>query len=108
MRFSISLALAVLAVVGLPACNSVDRNRSSAAAPTNASTAAQKTSDIRRMTTAELKELVDKGQAFIVDVRTEGSYKSGHIKGAILIPHKAVVSRMKELPRDKTIVTYCS
>ena len=109
MRFFISLAIAVFAVVGLLACNSVERNRSSAAAPpANATTTEQKASDIRRMTTAELKDLIDKGQAFVVDVRTEASYKAGHIKGAILIPHKTVASRIKELPRDKTIVTYCS
>jgi 3-mercaptopyruvate sulfurtransferase SseA len=113
MRFFISLAIVVFAVVGLLACNSVERNRSSAAAPpasaaTGTNTTEQKASDIRRMTTAELKDLIDKGQAFVVDVRTEASYKAGHIKGAVLIPHKTVASRMKELPRDKTIVTYCS
>ena len=110
MRFGISLAISA-AVVGLLACNSVDRNRSSAAAPTNAATnthTEQKASEVRRMTTAELKELVDKGQAFVVDVRTEASYKAGHITGAVLIPHRDVGKRLKEFPRDKTIVTYCS
>ena len=111
MRFVISLAIAVFAVVGLLACNSVDRNRSSAAAPANAATSPhtdQKANDVRRVTDAELKELIDKGQAFIVDVRTEASYKAGHIKGAVLIPHRDVGKRLKEFPRDRTIVTYCS
>lgn len=110
-RFVISLAIAVCAAVGLLACNSVDRNRSSAAAPANAATATntdQKASEVRRMTTAELKELVDKGQAFVVDVRSEASYKAGHITGAVLIPYRDVGKRLKEFPRDRTIVTYCS
>lgn len=110
MRFVISLAIAVFAVVGLLACNSVDRNRSSAA-PANATTsthAEQKASDVRRVTDAELKQLIDKGEAFVVDVRTEASYKAGHIKGAVLIPHRDVGKRLKEFPRDRTIVTYCS
>lgn len=108
MRF-ISIAVTAFAVLGLLACNSVERQLSSAApANINASGSPSQKDGARRITTNELKDLMDKGQAFVVDVRTEASYKAGRIKGAILIPHKVVASRIKELPRDKTIVTYCS
>ena len=107
MRLVMSIATVLFTVLGLLSCNSVDRSRP-VAASVNSTTTEQKASDIRRVTTAELKDLIDKGQAFVVDVRTDVSYKAGHIKGAILIPHKSVASRIKELPRDKTIVTYCS
>ena len=108
-RFLISIAVTTFAVLGLLACNSVERQLSSAApANTNASGSPAQKDGARRITTNELKDLMDKGQAFVVDVRTEASYKAGRIKGAVLIPHKEVAARVKELPRDKTIVTYCS
>jgi rhodanese-related sulfurtransferase len=63
---------------------------------------------VRRVTTVELKDLLAKGQAVVVDVRNEASYKIGHIKGAKLIPTNEFLGRLDELPRDKMIVTYCS
>ena len=63
---------------------------------------------VRRVTTVELQDLINKGQAFVVDVRNQASYDAGHIKGARLIPNTEILSHAKELPRDKTIVTYCS
>lgn len=109
-RFVISVAVTAFAFLGLLACNSVERH-SSSAAPVNAGTSgsnSQHADGARRITTAELKDLIDKGQAYVVDVRTEASYKAGRIKGAVFIPYKEVGNRIKELPRDKTIVTYCS
>ena len=109
-RFVISIAVTAFAFLGLLACNSVERH-SSSAAPANASASGstpQQGDGARRVTTAELKDLMDKGQAFVVDVRTDAAYKAGRIKGAVLIPYKEVGSRVRDLPRDKTIVTYCS
>lgn len=61
-----------------------------------------------RITVADLREALDKGTAYVVDVRTDDQYKSGHIKGAVHIPEMNIAARASELPRDKTIVTYCS
>lgn len=108
MRFLNLFAIAAFTSLGLLACNSLERGSSSAATANTNTSAEQKREDVRRITTAELKDLIDKGQAFVVDVRTDASYEAGHIKGAILIPHKVVANRAKELPRDRTIVTYCS
>ena len=47
-------------------------------------------------------------EAIIVDVRGDVPYKQNHIKGSISIPLEQVAARVKELPRDKMIVTYCS
>lgn len=63
---------------------------------------------MRRITTVELQDLISKGQAYVVDVRNEESYKLGHIRSAKLIPNTQIAERSRELPRDKTIVTYCS
>jgi predicted sulfurtransferase len=62
----------------------------------------------RRITPAELQELIKQDQAIIVDVRSEEAYKAGHIKGARLIPAPDIAKRVDELPRDKLIATYCA
>lgn len=51
--------------------------------------------------------LEEKNSLLVVDVRDPDSYKKSHVKGAINIPYKAFPKRMSELPKDKTIVTYC-
>ena len=63
---------------------------------------------VRRITPAELKEAQSKGAVVLIDVRSEPVYKTGHIKGALSIPLDEFTARLKELPRDKMIVTYCS
>jgi rhodanese-related sulfurtransferase len=63
---------------------------------------------VRRITPQDALAAVEKGQAIIVDVRGEDSYKHGHVKGSRLIPVNDVGSRIGELPRDKMIITYCS
>jgi hypothetical protein len=112
MRLLISFALASLALFALIACHSADssnRVASSSPAKPQASPAAAAHSDgARRITTVELQNLLSQGQAYVVDVRNEAAYNLGHVRGAKLIPNTEIVARMKELPRDKTIVTYCS
>ena len=63
---------------------------------------------VRRVTPAEARAAVEKGQAVIVDVRGEDSFKAGHVKGALWIPVGDIVARSGELPRGKMIITYCS
>lgn len=67
---------------------------------------AEQGDDVARVTIAEAHDLMEKGKAIIVDVRGEDSFRIGHIKGALWMPD--VAQRVKELPRDKVIVTYCS
>ena len=62
----------------------------------------------RRITLPEAQELVKKGQAVVIDVRNQAAYDLGHIQGARLIPAGEILNHVDELPRDKTIVTYCS
>jgi len=62
----------------------------------------------RRITITEAQDLIKKGQAFVVDVRNQESYDAGHIPGAKLIPAGEILNHLDELPKDKTIVTYCS
>jgi predicted sulfurtransferase len=108
MRFIFSvLAVAIFALGVLTACNSAEwRNlKTSQAAPATAPTPAD---GARRVTVAELKDLLERNEAVVIDVRNEASYDAGHIRGAKLIPESDLVKRLDEIPRNKTIITYCS
>lgn len=51
--------------------------------------------------------LVSNG-AIIVDVRTTGEFKSGHIKGSLNIPLDVIKSKVNELKKkNKPIITCC-
>ena len=98
------------ALVVLAACNATDTTvNTNTNTPSN--TAPPQTThadDARRITTAELETLMKEGKAFVVDVRNQDSFDMGHIPGSRLIPASLVGNHVNELPRDKTIVTYCS
>lgn len=64
--------------------------------------------DVRRLTPQETKAALERGEAVIVDVRTQASFTSLHITGAHHIPLAEIAARANELPRDKLVVTYCS
>jgi len=96
----------LLATVFLIACNGSNTQVATQTPPKPASTPYP--DGARRVTIEELEALIKEGKAFIVDVRTQESYDAGHIPGSKLIPTAEIVDRIKELPRDKTIVTYCS
>ena len=106
MRFLSVMAIAVLGLAILAGCNSNEQSPNSRTL--GASSAPTPADGVRRMNVQELQELVKKGQAFIVDVRNEDAYNTGHIRGAKLIPLADVEKRAGELPKDKTIVTYCT
>jgi len=52
-------------------------------------------------------ELVKQG-AIIVDVRTTGEYKRGHIKGSVNIPLDSLKNNLSKLKKDKCIITCCA
>lgn len=54
----------------------------------------------------EIAGLLDKG-AFLLDVRTIFEAKKGIAPGAKSIPLLRLKRHLNELPRDRTIVTYC-
>ncbi|MBV9495208.1 MAG: hypothetical protein JOZ54_13250 [Acidobacteria bacterium] len=62
----------------------------------------------RRIGRNEAIKLVKSGKAIFIDVRSKEAYDEEHIKGAISIPLDEVVQRIKELPRNKLLVTYCA
>jgi hypothetical protein len=67
-----------------------------------------KTDDIERITVDELiLMLAKKKPVTIIDVRNLDSYQE-KIVGALQIPHDDVKNRLKEVPRNREIVTYCA
>jgi rhodanese-related sulfurtransferase len=54
----------------------------------------------------ETRKLVSDG-ALALDVREDNEFDVGHIPGAEHIPLGSLTERAGELPRDRTIVTYC-
>lgn len=64
---------------------------------------------LARISTAELKRLIDRGEApVVVDVRTRASYQTRHIPGALRITFDEIDNRLASLPREGEIVVYCT
>lgn len=62
------------------------------------------------ITAATLAERLDGGRTpVILDVRTEWEYQSGHVPGALHIPHTDLARRLSEIPAggQEEIVVYC-
>lgn len=55
----------------------------------------------------EAKDMLDKGDVFLLDVRTESEFNSGHLEGAVNIEVSQLGSRLDEVPADKVILVYC-
>jgi len=62
----------------------------------------------RRISREEAIKMVKAKKAVFVDVRGKDSYDQNHIKGAISIPLGDVLTRVKEIPRKRFIITYCA
>jgi rhodanese-related sulfurtransferase len=54
--------------------------------------------------------MIDSGREDIVlvDVRTPLEFGTGYIAGAMLIPYTEIERRANEIPRDKTVIVYCT
>ena len=55
------------------------------------------------------EELEDRLRAggFLLDVRTAGEFRRGHINGATNIPIDEIRDRLDEIPQDRTLLIYC-
>src|SRR6266511_4470775 len=111
MRLILSfLAIGVFGLGVLTACNSAEWKSASTSpvAPAPPTTAPPPADGVSRVTTAELKDLLDRNGVLVVHGRNEAYYNAGHIRGSKLIPEAEVTNHLSDLPKDKLIVTYCS
>ena len=49
-----------------------------------------------------------RGDLFLLDVRTPGEYRQTRLQGAHLIPIDQFVKRLEEVPRDRPVLVYCA
>jgi len=56
---------------------------------------------------ATVEQLRRRDDVFILDVREDYEYDSGHIPGATLVPLGQIPNRLEEVPRDKTVIAVC-
>jgi len=109
MRLTFYFGLIVVAALVFAACNAVDQTVNSNAKPSTVPGSGTIYADgARRVTIDELTAMMKNGEAVVIDVRNQASFDMGHIPGAKLIPVGEILNHLNELPRDKTIVTYCS
>jgi rhodanese-related sulfurtransferase len=64
------------------------------------------------VTVTQGKEMIDRGEVFILDVRAPDEYASGHIKNSTLlavqdIPAQELDIKLKEISKDRKILVYC-
>ena len=64
--------------------------------------------DIPRVSIQEAYQAMKNGEAVIVDTRSEASYISQHVSGAINLPVDQTKSRLGELDPDIWYLTYCT
>ena len=53
-----------------------------------------------RVTVQQLKDLLAKNEAVVIDVRNQASYDMGHIKGSRLIPEAEVVKPYRRVAEE--------
>jgi len=62
----------------------------------------------RRINRDEAIKLVKAKKAVFIDVRSKDSWNTEHIAGAISIPLSELNTRLRELPPNKLLITYCA
>jgi rhodanese-related sulfurtransferase len=64
----------------------------------------------REVTSEDAAQLIKNVKPVILDVRTSGEYKKGHLKDSVHIPVQKLKSRLKELApyKDERILIYCA
>lgn len=70
---------------------------------------AQQPSGFKTINAGEFKELLAKDSGVVLDVRTPGEYKSGHVAQAVLIDitQADFEDKIKALDKEKTYYVYC-
>lgn len=63
----------------------------------------------KNITSVQARELVTKNKnVVLVDVRTPEEFRQARLHGAILIPLAELERRVKEIPRNRPLLVYCS
>lgn len=74
--------------------------------------------EVENISVEEAKRMVERGDVFVLDVRTPSEFNSSHIEGATLIPvanasgsnlspESLLEARINEVPKNKKVLVYC-
>ncbi len=64
-------------------------------------------SDFEQINIERAKEIIDKGDMTIVDIRDPESFKTGHIEHAISVNDENVESFIENADKNKPLICYC-
>jgi len=64
-------------------------------------------SRLETITREELFKRLRRRDVVVLDVRPELEFAAGHVAGAVSVPVKELTRRLREVPKDRTIVAYC-
>ena len=62
---------------------------------------------LKKIGTGELYDAIEAGRVSVVDVRTTGEFRSGHIAGSLSIPMDEIESRLADVPAGRPVVMVC-
>jgi rhodanese-related sulfurtransferase len=63
----------------------------------------------KNITARDAKALLDGNKhIYLLDVRTPQEYSQGRLTGSVLIPIGEFERRIREVPKNKTIIVYCA
>lgn len=62
---------------------------------------------VRHLSPERVSSMARSGQALIIDVREGSEYRLGHIPRAKHISLSQLTQRLKEVPKEKTVVVVC-
>ena len=60
----------------------------------------------KRKQSSNLQNIIKEG-AFLVDVRTAGEFKEGHVKGSFNIPLDTIPGQLAKFKNKKNIIVFC-
>lgn len=75
-------------------------------------------SGYKNLSPRDAKQMIEKDDVYVLDVRTPSEFNSSHLKGATLIPvtnvfgsnlssDQLLQARTDEVPKDKKVLVYC-
>ena len=63
----------------------------------------------KEISARDAKALLDANKnVYLLDVRTPQEYSQGRLSGSVLIPIGEFERRIREVPKNKTVVVYCA
>jgi hydroxyacylglutathione hydrolase len=55
----------------------------------------------------EAQAMIERDEAFILDVRRASEFAEGHMNGALNIAHTRLASRLEHIPKDRPVLVNC-